>query len=68
MRRDETRGYWKDGVHHIGIRNPRTERELFGSPEDTDRQHTGINFEKYDDIPVEASGHDCPEPVSTVSS
>jgi ATP-dependent RNA helicase DDX3X len=27
------------------------------------KQQTGINFEKYDDIPVEASGHDVPEPV-----
>lgn len=67
MRRDETRGYWKDGVHHIGTRNPRIERELFGTAEDHDRQHTGINFEKYDDIPVEASGRDCPEAVTTVS-
>ncbi|KAL3957578.1 hypothetical protein ACCO45_008156 [Purpureocillium lilacinum] len=28
------------------------------------KHHTGINFEKYDDIPVEASGHDVPEPVN----
>ncbi|KAI9319913.1 P-loop containing nucleoside triphosphate hydrolase protein [Dichotomocladium elegans] len=64
-RRDEGRGYWKDGVHHVAARNPRTERELFGSAEDSDRQHTGINFEKYDDIPVEASGHDCPEAITS---
>ncbi|ORY97772.1 P-loop containing nucleoside triphosphate hydrolase protein [Syncephalastrum racemosum] len=67
-RRDETRGYWKDDQHHVGARNPRTERELFGLAEDSDRQHTGINFEKYDDIPVEASGHDCPEAVTTFAS
>ncbi|ORX59598.1 DEAD-domain-containing protein [Hesseltinella vesiculosa] len=64
QRRDETQGYWKEGVHHIGNRNPRTERDLYGSAEDSDRQHTGINFEKYDDIPVEASGDGCPEPVT----
>ncbi|KAI7860816.1 P-loop containing nucleoside triphosphate hydrolase protein [Circinella umbellata] len=64
-RRDESRGYWKEGVHHIGNPNPRTERELFGSADDSDRQHTGINFEKYDDIPVEASGHECPEGITT---
>ncbi|OAD74514.1 hypothetical protein PHYBLDRAFT_97237, partial [Phycomyces blakesleeanus NRRL 1555(-)] len=66
--RDEGQGYWKDGVHHIGARNPRTERELYGVVEDVDRQHTGINFEKYDDIPVEASGNDCPEPVTQFTS
>ncbi|KAI9025205.1 P-loop containing nucleoside triphosphate hydrolase protein [Phycomyces nitens] len=67
-RRDEGQGYWKDGAHHIGSRNPRTERELYGVVEDADRQHTGINFEKYDDIPVEASGNDCPEPVIQFTS
>ncbi|KAI9023634.1 P-loop containing nucleoside triphosphate hydrolase protein [Phycomyces nitens] len=67
-RRDDTRGYWRDGVHHLGSKNPRTERELFGVLEDADRQHTGINFEKYDDIPVEASGQDCPEPVNKFTS
>ncbi|CAO3621513.1 unnamed protein product [Cunninghamella echinulata] len=68
QRRDDTQGYWKDGVHHIGSRNPRAERELFGTADDTDRQHTGINFEKYDDIPVEASGDGCPEPINTFDS
>ncbi|KAI8394124.1 P-loop containing nucleoside triphosphate hydrolase protein [Radiomyces spectabilis] len=67
-RRDETQGYWKEGVHHIGTRNPRTERDLFGTADDSLTQHTGINFEKYDDIPVEASGHDCPEPISTFTT
>lgn len=66
QRRDESRGYWKDGVHHVGASNPRAERELFGTADDSDRQQTGINFEKYDDIPVEASGHDCPEAVTVV--
>ncbi|CAO3590300.1 unnamed protein product [Absidia cylindrospora] len=68
QRRDESHGYWKDGVHHVGNRNPRTEKDLFGSAEDVDRQHTGINFEKYDDIPVEASGDGCPEPVTTFTN
>lgn len=44
------------------------ERDLFGTPDDPSKQHTGINFEKYDDIPVEASGHDVPEPVLTFSN
>ncbi len=33
-------------------------RELFGSA------NTGINFEKYDDIPVEATGESCPKNVT----
>ncbi|KAM7204394.1 P-loop containing nucleoside triphosphate hydrolase protein [Rhypophila sp. PSN 637] len=59
-------GQWRDGKHIPGPANPRVERELFGtSATDPSKQHTGINFEKYDDIPVEASGHDVPEPVLT---
>ncbi|CAG8633298.1 13501_t:CDS:2, partial [Racocetra fulgida] len=56
-------GSWRDGVHVVSQRNQRMERDLFGSPDDPDRQHTGINFEKYDDIPVEASGNNVPECV-----
>ncbi|GFQ89991.1 ATP-dependent RNA helicase DDX3Y [Trichonephila clavata] len=39
-------------------RDERIERQLFG------QGHTGINFEKYEDIPVEATGEDCPEQIS----
>ncbi|PTB68015.1 DEAD-domain-containing protein [Trichoderma citrinoviride] len=56
-------GQWRDGKHIPGPPNPRVERELFGTADDPSKQHTGINFEKYDDIPVEASGRDVPEPV-----
>jgi ATP-dependent RNA helicase DDX3X len=56
-------GQWRDGKHVPGPANPRLERDLFGTPDDPSKQHTGINFEKYDDIPVEASGQDVPEPV-----
>ncbi|XP_061435835.1 probable ubiquitin carboxyl-terminal hydrolase FAF-X [Lethenteron reissneri] len=41
-------------------RNERIEQELFAG------SNTGINFEKYDDIPVEATGHDCPNHIDTV--
>lgn len=44
------------------------ERELFGVPNEGKNQPTGINFEKYDDIPVEASGHDVPEAVTEFTS
>lgn len=61
----ETFGYgvWKDGVHVVGGRNMRIEKELFGDAEDPSKQHSGINFDKYDDIPVEATGAGVPEPV-----
>ena len=56
-------GQWRDGKHIPGPANQRLERDLFGTPDDSSKQHSGINFEKYDDIPVEASGHDVPEPL-----
>lgn len=56
-------GQWRDGKHVPGPTNQRLERELFGVPNDPTKLHTGINFANYDDIPVEASGHDVPEPV-----
>ena len=36
-------------------------RELFGGT------NTGINFGKYEDIPVEATGQNCPPRVDTFS-
>ena len=57
-------GQWKDGKHIPGPSDPRLERDLFGVPNDPSKQHSGINFEKYDDIPVEASGQGVPEPVT----
>ncbi|KAL8922902.1 MAG: hypothetical protein Q9208_004864 [Pyrenodesmia sp. 3 TL-2023] len=56
-------GQWRDGKHVPGPANARVERELFGVPNDPSKVHSGINFSNYDDIPVEASGHDVPEPV-----
>lgn len=61
-------GKWVDGKHIPGPSNPRTERELFGIANDPSKQQTGINFEKYDDIPVEASGSDVPQPVNTFTN
>ena len=43
-------------------RDVRVEEELFGSG------NTGINFNKYEDIPVEATGNDVPSHISSVSS
>jgi ATP-dependent RNA helicase DDX3X len=46
----------------------RLEKELYGDAEDPSKQHTGINFEKYDDIPVEATGAGVPEPIKAFTS
>ncbi|KAL1304689.1 hypothetical protein AAFC00_003642 [Neodothiora populina] len=61
-------GQWRDGKHIPGPSNPRVERELFGVANDPSKQQTGINFEKYDDIPVEASGQGVPDPVNTFTN
>ncbi|KAK4500094.1 hypothetical protein PRZ48_008280 [Zasmidium cellare] len=61
-------GQWRDGKHVPGPANQRLERELFGVVNDPSKQTTGINFEKYDDIPVEASGQGVPEPVTTFTN
>ncbi|XP_063069735.1 DEAD-box helicase 3 X-linked a isoform X4 [Engraulis encrasicolus] len=39
--------------------NERLEHELFSA------SNTGINFEKYDDIPVEATGNNCPPNIDS---
>ncbi|KAF9313198.1 DEAD-box ATP-dependent RNA helicase [Podila horticola] len=67
-RLDRDVGTFKNGVQVPAARNPRLERELYGTEEDKDRLSTGINFEKYDDIPVEASGSNVPDPVLTFTS
>jgi ATP-dependent RNA helicase DDX3X len=51
-----------------GPQNLKTERDLFGVPNDPTQAHTGINFSNYDDIPVEASGQDVPEPVTSFTN
>lgn len=43
-------------------RDERQEMELFGTG------NTGINFSKYEDIPVEATGEMIPENINTVSN
>ncbi|KDQ06858.1 hypothetical protein BOTBODRAFT_181202 [Botryobasidium botryosum FD-172 SS1] len=65
--RNDGSGQWKDGKHIAGSRNPRLEKELYGEPNDPAKQQTGINFEKYDDIPVEATGTGVPEPITSFS-
>ncbi|KAK9456174.1 DEAD-box ATP-dependent RNA helicase [Dipodascopsis uninucleata] len=61
-------GKFVDGKHIPAARDPRLEKDLFGTPGDGSRQSTGINFDNYDDIPVEASGENVPESISTFTS
>ncbi|KAF9785242.1 DEAD-domain-containing protein [Thelephora terrestris] len=58
-------GTWKDGIHIAGSRNVPLEKELFGDLNDPSKQQTGINFEKYDEIPVEATGAGVPDPIAS---
>lgn len=44
-----------------GPRDERTEQELFSG------QLSGINFDKYEEIPVEATGDDVPQPIGLFS-
>jgi hypothetical protein len=53
---------WKEpayGPDGLMPRDVRTERELFTANESS----AGLNFEKYNDIPVQAFGDDVPEPI-----
>lgn len=52
------------GFHGDMRPDPRLEKQLFGRE---DVQTTGINFDNYDDIPVETTGNDIPEPIDTYS-
>ncbi|EEQ37534.1 putative ATP-dependent RNA helicase [Clavispora lusitaniae] len=58
-------GSWVDGKHVPAAKNERMEIELFGTPEDSSFQSSGINFDNYDDIPVEATGEGVPEPITS---
>jgi len=53
------------GFHGDENPNPRLQRELF---EKNDHQSAGINFDKYDDIPVEVSGDNAPPPIETFTA
>ncbi|ODV90194.1 hypothetical protein CANCADRAFT_11709, partial [Tortispora caseinolytica NRRL Y-17796] len=61
-------GKFVNGEHIPGPRNARLESELFGVEGDNSHQSTGINFDAYDDIPIDASGEDVPEMVTSFTS
>ncbi|KAK7678403.1 hypothetical protein QCA50_018619 [Cerrena zonata] len=49
-------GRWVDGKHEPSAKDEKLEVSLFGTADDSAFQSSGINFDNYDDIPVEASG------------
>lgn len=61
-------GRWVNGKHEPAPRNEKLEVELFGVPEDPSFQSSGINFDNYDEIPVEASGEGVPEPINSFTA
>lgn len=61
-------GRWADGKHIPAPKNERMELEFFGTADDSSFQSLGINFDNYDDIPVEASGDNVPEPITSFES
>ncbi|KAK6465759.1 ATP-dependent RNA helicase DED1 [Scheffersomyces coipomensis] len=61
-------GRWVDGKHEPAAKSESLELELFGTPEDVGAQSSGINFDNYDEIPVEASGEGVPEPISAFTA
>lgn len=61
-------GRWVDGKHEPLPRNERIELELFGSAEESGSLTSGINFDNYDDIPVEASGDDVPDAITSFTA
>ena len=73
-RRNDGYGSWENGKHSVGPANPRTEMDLFGESGDSSHQHSGINFDKYGDIPVSVTSPDArytggvhipaPEPIT----
>ncbi|XP_051030954.1 ATP-dependent RNA helicase DDX3Y isoform X2 [Phodopus roborovskii] len=63
---ERSHGHWGDRTDEDDWSKPlppseRLEQELFSGG------NTGINFEKYDDIPVEATGNNCPPHIENFS-
>ncbi|TID15000.1 hypothetical protein CANINC_004671 [Pichia inconspicua] len=68
VRPERGQGKWVDGEHVLAPRDNSLELQLFGEEGDAKFQSSGINFDNYDDIPVEASGENIPEPITEFTS
>lgn len=61
-------GRFSNGTHQPGQADSRLELQLFGTQDDASFQSQGINFDNYDEIPVEATGTGVPEPITSFTS
>lgn len=59
-------GIWKDGIHQPGQESEEVKLKLFGTATDHESVHSGINFDKYENIPVETKGENVPEGITEV--
>ena len=66
--KDDGKGKWEEGVHILGPKDEKTEIKLFGTADDKESQHTGINFDKYENIPVETKGDNVPSCLEKFTS
>lgn len=64
--KEEGKGIWKDGVHELGEDNEAIRVKLFGTATDQESVLSGINFDKYEDIPVKTTGENIPEGINQV--
>lgn len=64
--KEEGKGIWKNGVHELGDVSADMEVKLFGTATDLETTHSGINFDRYDNIPVETTGENIPEGITQV--
>ncbi|GAA5817664.1 hypothetical protein MFLAVUS_011215 [Mucor flavus] len=62
--KEEGKGIWKNGVHELGDVSADIEVKLFGTATDLETTHSGINFDRYDNIPVETTGENIPEGIT----
>lgn len=65
--RDRTRGTFENGVQKPAPKDEKVELQLFGDPK-KEKDPSGINFDNYDDIPVEVSGENAPKPIEQFTS
>ncbi|KAI8645808.1 P-loop containing nucleoside triphosphate hydrolase protein [Parasitella parasitica] len=61
-------GVWKDGVHVLAKEDQELKLKLFGTASDHESVSSGINFDKYEDIPVETKGKNIPEGITEFSN
>lgn len=66
--KEDGKGVWKDGAHELGEENAEMRLKLFGTATDSENLHSGINFDKYENIPVETKGENIPEGINQVTN